>query len=71
MISIIGIHMGENTSIQGISIYHMSLTINRTKNDPRSNIPNPSPTLLFSSFIFINVNPDIIIRLIVCDRMSG
>jgi hypothetical protein len=33
----------------------MSLTINRTKNDARSNIINPSPTLLFSSFILVTV----------------
>jgi len=51
MISIMGTNIGENTTIQDISIYHMSLTINRTKNDPMSNIINPSPTLLFSSFI--------------------
>ena len=48
MINIIGNHKGENTTNQGILIYHISLTINKTKNDPRSNIPNPSPTLSFS-----------------------
>ena len=48
-----GNHIGENTTIQDISIYHSSFTITKTKNVKRSSIPNPSPTLSLFSFIMI------------------